>query len=59
MFEKIENFVNAVEFSYGVLSGPHFPVSGLNSVKIRTRNNSVFGHFSCTVLLLEALFYIL
>ena len=44
---------------YGVFSGPHFPVFGLNTEiyfvniriqsefgKIRTRDNSVFGHFS-------------
>ena len=48
---------------YGVISGPYFPVFGLNteiykvnSVRIqskyrktRTRNNSVFGHFSSSV----------
>ena len=46
-------------FKYGVISGPYFPVFGLNAEiygvnlrilskcrKIRTRNNSVFGHFS-------------
>ena len=44
---------------YGVISGPYFPVFGLNTEiysitlrnqseyrKIRTRSNSVFGHFS-------------
>ena len=44
---------------YGVISGPYFPVFGLNTEiyevnlriqseyrNIRTRNNSVFGHFS-------------
>ena len=44
---------------YGVFSGPYFPAFGLNTEryrvslriqfewgKIRTRNNSVFGHFS-------------
>ena len=44
---------------YGVISGPYFPVFGLNTEiygvniciqseyrKMRTRNNSVFGHFS-------------
>ena len=44
---------------YGVISGPNFPAFGLNTEiyslnlrirsdyrKIRTRNNSVFGHFS-------------
>ena len=43
---------------YGVVSGPYFPIFGLNTEKysvslriksefrkIRTRNNSVFGHF--------------
>ena len=46
---------------YGVKSGPYFPAFGLNTErysvslciqseykKIRTRNNSVFGHFSCS-----------
>ena len=45
---------------YGVFSGPYFSVFGLNTEiyrvnlriqfkyrKIRTRKNSVFGHFSC------------
>ena len=45
-----------------VKSGPHFPAFGLNTErysvslriqsecwKIRTRKNSVFGHFSCSV----------
>ena len=49
---------------YGVISGPYFPAFGLNTeryvgslrtqsecVKIRTRNNSVFGHFSRSVAL--------
>ena len=44
---------------YGVISGPHFPVFGLNTEiyeinlriqseynKIRTRNNSIFRHFA-------------
>ena len=44
---------------YGVISGPYFPVFGLNTEiyfvnlriqseyrKIRTRNNSIFRHFS-------------
>ena len=44
---------------YGVISGPYFPAFGRNTEryeasvriqseywKIRTRNNSVFGHFS-------------
>ena len=45
---------------YGVISGPYFPVIGLNTEiyfefiqfecrTIRTKNNSVFGHFSRTV----------
>ena len=47
---------------YGVISGPYFPVFGLNTEiyfvnfrieceyrKMRTRNNSVFGHFSRNV----------
>ena len=51
---------------YGVISGPYFPVFGLNTDiyavklriqseyrKIRTRNNSVFGHFWRYLLLLE------
>ena len=49
---------------YGVFSGPCFPVFGLNTEvygvnlriqseyrKIRTRKNSVFGHFSRSVTL--------
>ena len=48
---------------YGVISGPYFPVLGLNTEKyfvslciqsecgkIRTRNNSVFEHFSRSVM---------
>ena len=44
---------------YGVISGPYFPVFGLNTEiyfvnlciqskyrKVRTRKNSAFGHFS-------------
>ena len=31
-------------------SSPYFPVFGLNMEKIRTRKNSVFGHFSLSVL---------
>ena len=35
---------------YGVISGPYFPVFELNTesecAKIRTRNYSVFGHFT-------------
>ena len=47
-------------FKYGVFSGPHFPAFGLNTEiyysvnlriqsecgNMRTRRNSVFGHFS-------------
>ena len=46
-------------FKYGVFSGPYFPAFGLNTEryfvslriqsecrKIRTRKNSIFGHFS-------------
>ena len=53
---------------YGVLSGPYFPVFGLNTEiyfvniriqsenrEIRTRKNSVFGHFSCSVILSNCL----
>ena len=41
---------------YGVISGPYFPAFGLNTERsecgeIRTRNNSVFGHFSCSAML--------
>ena len=49
---------------YGVISGPYFPVFGLNTGiysvnrriqsehrKVETRNNSVFGHFSRSVFL--------
>ena len=49
---------------YGVISGPYFPVFGLNTErsggslriqseyrKIRIRNNSVFGHFSRNLML--------
>ena len=48
---------------YGVISGPYFPVFGLNTEiyfvnfriqseyrKIRTINNSIFGHFSRSAL---------
>ena len=51
---------------YGVFSGPYFAVFGLNTEingvnihiqseyrKIRTRNNSVFGHFSHSVVLIK------
>ena len=33
---------------YGVFSGPHFPVFGLNIEKYGPEENSVFGHFSCS-----------
>ena len=49
----------SVKANHGVFSGPYFPVFGLNTDiygvniriqseyrKIRTRRNSVFGHFS-------------
>ena len=52
---------------YGVFSGPYFAVFGLNTEingvniriqseygKIRTRNNSVFGHFSHSVVLIKS-----
>ena len=48
-------------FKYGVISGPYFPVVGLNTEiysvnlrsqskykKMRIRSNSVFGHFTCS-----------
>ena len=42
--------IHCVKSVYGVFSGPYFPAFGLNmerySVKIRTRRNSVFAHFS-------------
>ena len=54
--------------TYGAISGPYFPVFGLNlrieseHRKIRIRNNSVFDHFSCSayceVLNDSSLFYI-
>ena len=39
-------------FKYGVISGQHFSVFGLNTKiysKIRTKNNSMLGHFSHSV----------
>ena len=61
---------------YGVLSGPYFPVFGLNTKrysvslriqsecgKIRTRKNSVFGHFTqceylvCSLLMIFCFLY--
>ena len=55
---------------YGVISGPYFPVFGLNMKiygvnlsiqseyrKIRTRNNSIFGHFSCSDRYLHEMLY--
>ena len=64
-FEFNLSFLTALKLSkYGVFSGPYFPVFGLNTEiygvnlriqseyrKMRTRKNSVFGHFSCSVLL--------
>ena len=60
--EKKINFTVLKVSKYGVLSGPYFPVFGLNMKiygvnlhiqseyrKIRTRKNSVFGHFSRSV----------
>ena len=64
---KMEFFLRIVIIAwkvskYGVISGPYFPVFGLNTKiygvnlrvqskyrKIRSRNNSVFGHFSYSV----------
>ena len=55
---------------YGVISGPYFPLFGLNMKiygvnlsiqseyrKIRTRNNSIFGHFSCSDRYLHEILY--
>ena len=55
---------------YGVISGLYFPAFGLNAEryfvsprmqsecgKMRTRNNSVFGHFSRSVILSRYHFY--
>ena len=58
--EIFQNIYTAWKVSkYGVSSGPYFPVFGLNTeiysvnlriqsdyLKIRTRKNSIFGHFS-------------
>ena len=54
--------LTAKVFKYGVISGPYLPAFGLNTERyfgflgiqsecgeIRTRNNSVFGLFSCSV----------
>ena len=60
MIIKSEDYITARKLSeYGVISGLYFPVFGLNTEiygvklriqsryrKIRTRNNSVFGHIS-------------
>ena len=60
MNSRVEDRITARKMSkYGVISGPYFPVFGLNTEiyfrnlgiqseyrKMRTRNNSVFGHFS-------------
>ena len=62
-FERVyDHFTESKVFKYEVISGPYFPVFGLNTEiysvnlriqskyrKIRTRNNSVFGHFSRSV----------
>ena len=50
---------------YGVNSGPHFSVFGLNTVinlriqseyrKIRNRNNSVFEHFSLEIIVMHTI----
>ena len=53
----------------GVISGPYFPVFGLNTErygvslriqsecrKIRKKNNSIFGHFSRSVIQLRGVF---
>ena len=61
---KLLNFSKTLTLSkYGVISGPYFHVFGLHTDlyevnlhieseyrKIRTRNNSVFGHFSRSVI---------
>ena len=53
---SIQNSITTKKVSkYGVFSGPYFPVFGRNTEiqseyrKIRTRKNSIFGHFSCSV----------
>ena len=57
---KVAKIIPAWKVSiYGVISGPYFPVFGLNTEiysvnlriqseyrKMQTRNNSIFGHFS-------------
>ena len=64
-FRKLLTFPNTAwkASKYGVFSGAYFPVFGLNTKvfsvhlriqseyrKIRTRNNSVFGHFSLSAI---------
>ena len=59
---KINTYTGWKVSKYGVISGPYFPVFGVNTEicsvnlriqseyrKIWTRNNSVFGHFSRSV----------
>ena len=36
---------------YGVISDPYFPVFGLNTKKIWSRNDSVFGHFTQCIIM--------
>ena len=68
LLKLISRYVTAWKVTkYGVFSGPYFLVFGLNTEiygvnlriqseyrKIRTRKNSVFGHFSRSVWLLQA-----
>ena len=62
LISNLYHCVKSVQ-KYRVISGPYFPIFGLNAEifhanlciqseyrKIRTRNNSVFGHFSHCVL---------
>ena len=59
IFENLTSALRKNVSKYGVISGPYFPVFGLNTEiydvnphilfeyrKIRTRNSSVFGQFS-------------
>ena len=62
MYTKVTKLDTAWKVSkYGVISGPYFPVYGLNTeiyrvslriqseyTKIKTRKSSIFGHFSCS-----------
>ena len=65
VFSVVEDFDITVwkVSKYGVISGKYFPALGLNTEiyfvnlriqseyrKIRTRNNAVCGHFSCSIL---------